>query len=424
MSIVLLGINHKTAPLAVREQLVFPKSRIREALDRLVDGEAIREGMILSTCNRVEVVASASQPELAGDLLYAFLHRIQHCDLTTLEEHCYRLSGSAAIKHVFRVASSLDSMVVGEPQISGQMKTAFQLAQEAGATGHHLTRLMNRAFAVAKRVRNETSVGSCPVSVSSVAVELARKAFDDLTGVTVMLLGAGEMAELAVKHLVKNGAGRILVANRTYANALKLAPEVNGEVVAFEDIERRLPEADIVVCSTGAEDYLIGPDEVRAALPARANFPILFIDISVPRNLDPAIGGVEHAILANVDDLQTIAASNRAEREREAARAEAIVETEVERFVAAQAKGETKAAIGAFRRQLSDVAFGELARSRKRLGDLNREQEDALQVMLNSIVNRFTQPVIAQLRESKESLYLTAWRDLYQRPSRPQALAA
>jgi glutamyl-tRNA reductase len=304
------------------------------------------------------------------------------------------------------------------------MKTAFQLAQEAGATGDHLTRLMNRAFAVAKRVRNETSVGSCPVSVSSVAVELARKAFDDLTGVTVMLLGAGEMAEQAVKHLVKNGAGRILVANRTYANALKLAPEVNGEVVAFEDIERRLPEADIVVCSTGAEDYLIGPDEVRAALPARANFPILFIDISVPRNLDPAIGGVEHAILANVDDLQTIAASNRAEREREAARAEAIVETEVERFVAAQAKGETKAAIGAFRRQLSDVAFGELARSRKRLGDLNREQEDALQVMLNSIVNRFTQPVIAQLRESKESLYLTAWRDLYQRPSRPQALAA
>ena len=424
MSIVLLGINHKTAPLAVREQLAFSESRIREALNRLVDGDAIREGMILSTCNRVEVIASASQPDFAGDLLYAFLHRVQHCDLTALETHCYRLSGSAAVKHVFRVASALDSMVVGEPQIAGQMKAAFRQAQEVEAAGHHLTRLMNRAFAVAKRVRNETGIGSCPVSVSSVAVELARKVFDDLTGATVMLLGAGEMAELAVKHLVKNGAGRILVANRTYANALKLAPEVNGEVVAFEEVERRLPDADIVICSTGADNYLIGPEGVRAALRARNHFPMLLIDISVPRNLDPAISEVEKAILANVDDLKTIAESNRAERERELPRAEAIIEAEVERFAALQTEGEAKAVIGTFRRQMCQMAFGELERSRKRLGDLSRDQEEALQVMLNAIVNKSTQPVIAQLRDSKESLYLTAWRDLHQRPSRPQALAA
>src|SRR5262249_52482991 len=193
-------------------------------------------------------------------------------------------------KHIFRVTSSLDSMVVGEPQITGQVKEAFSRAQDLGSVGHTLTRLMNRAFAVAKRVRNETGIGTSAVSISFVAVELARKVFEELKGINVMLVGAGEMAELAAKHLLNYGAGRILIVNRTFEHAVKLAEELSGEAVRFEDFEKRLPEIEILICSTGAPFYLVTPDHIRRALTARRNRPVLLVDISVPRNVDPAIG--------------------------------------------------------------------------------------------------------------------------------------
>jgi glutamyl-tRNA reductase len=419
MGIVLVGASHKTAPVEVRERLAFAESKIVEALGQLVDREMISEGVIVSTCNRVEVIAATSngveQSETAIPHLYGFLHRFHSCDQSALHKHCYHLTGPAAIKHVFRVTSSLDSMVVGEPQITGQIKDAFQRAQEAAAVGHTLTRLMNRAFAVAKRVRNETGIGSNAVSISFVAVELARKVFEDLNGMTVMLVGAGEMAELAAKHLINCGAGRILIANRTHENAVALSKEMNGEAVPFDEFEKRLAETEILICSTGASQFLIRPDHIRRALEARRNRPILLVDISVPRNIDPAIGRLDNAFVFDVDDLESIAEANRAEREREALRAEEIIEMEVERFVAVLAEGDINAVIGAFRQQVSEMAFAELERSRKRLGDLSEDQEEALRVMINSIINKFTHPLIKQLRESEDghSPHLAAWRDWY-----------
>ncbi len=423
MGIVLVGTSHKTAPVEVRERLAFAESRLADALRELVDRETIREGVIVSTCNRVELIAAtpngAGRPEDAVSRLYDFLKRYHDCDHSLLSKHCYHLADHAAIRHVFRVTSSLDSMVVGEPQITGQIKEAFQLAQDAAAVGHELTRLMNRAFAVAKRVRNETGIGSSAVSISFVAVELARKVFEDLKGSAVMLLGAGEMAELAARHLLNYGADRLLIVNRTFENAAALAREMNGEPVPFEEFEKRLPEAEILICSTGAPNYLIHADHVRHALERRRNRPMLLVDISVPRNIDPAIGRLDNVFLFDVDDLESIAEANRAERQREASRAEEIIEAEAERFILALAEGDLDAVIGAFRQHVSELAFSELERSRKRLGDLSEDQEHALRVMINSIVNKFTHPVIKQLRESEDghSPYLSAWRDLYHRDS-------
>src|SRR5215510_11637900 len=286
MGIVLVGTSHKTAPVEVRERLAFAESRLADALRELVDREMINEGLIVSTCNRVELIAAtpngAGLPDNAISRLYDFLSRFHQYDQSLIQKHCYDLAGQAAIKHVFRVTSSLDSMVVGEPQITGQVKEAFQRAQEADVVGHELTRLMNRAFAIAKRVRNETGIGSSAVSISFVAVELARKVFEELKGAVVMLVGAGEMAELAAKHLLNYGASRILVVNRTFENAVKLAGEMGGEPVRFEDFEKRLPEIEILICSTGAPNYLIVPDHIRRALTARRNRPVLLVDISVP----------------------------------------------------------------------------------------------------------------------------------------------
>jgi glutamyl-tRNA reductase len=418
MSIVLVGVNHKTAPVEIRERLAFDEARICDALNELVDRELISEGVIVSTCNRVEVIVatpSRDETEAAISRLYDFLHRFHRCDSSLLNKHCYHHAELAAIKHVFRMTSSLDSMVVGEPQITGQVKEAFQRAQEASSVGHLLTRLMNRAFAVAKRVRNETGIGSNAVSVSYVAVELARKVFETLQGTTVMLVGAGEMAELAARHLLNYGASRILIANRTYENAVALARELNGEPVRFDDFERVLPEAEIIICSTGAPHYLIRSDHIRRTLATRRNRPMLLIDISVPRNIEPATGELDNAFVFDVDDLESIAEANRSEREREALRAEAIIETEVERFATAQGEGDLNAVIGAFRREVNAMALAELERSRKKLGALDEDQEEALRVMVNAIVNKFMHPVIKQMRESEDghSPYLAAWRDLY-----------
>ncbi|MBP6822267.1 MAG: glutamyl-tRNA reductase [Acidobacteria bacterium] len=418
MSIVVVGINHKTAPVEIRERLAFAEWRLPEALQSLADGQTISEAVIVSTCNRVEVIAATKGQDDGENLiahLQRFLHVFHGCELEILTQHCYSHYDLAAISHIFRVTSSLDSMVVGEPQITGQVKEAFQLAQETGCVAHTLTRLMNRAFAVAKRVRNETGIGSHAVSISYVAVELARKVFESLNGTTVMLIGAGEMAELAARHLLNCGASKILITNRTYENAIKLAEEMNGEAVRFEDFEYRMAEAEVVICSTGAPNYLISPAQVKSALAARHNRPMLIVDISVPRNVDPAINQLDNTFVFDVDDLESIAQSNLAERTREAERAEIIINQETERFAAALAEGDINAVIGAFRQQVNSLALAEFKRSRKRLGNLSEEQEEALHTMLNAIVNKFTQPVIKQLRESENghSPYLSAWREAY-----------
>src|SRR5712692_10409200 len=334
MNIVLVGLSHKTAPLEMRERLAFGESLLEDALSRLLDQETLDECLIVSTCNRVELLASTPAGVDHGvECLAGFLCGFHHLSPDSLNGHLYKHGDAHAIKHLFRVASSLDSMVVGESQILGQVKEAYQHAIDAGTIGRTLSQLMHRAISVAKRIRTETGVALNPVSVSSVAVELARKIFEDLSEKTVLLVGAGEMAELAASSLIDAGTGKLIVTNRTAERAEEIAVKYSGGAVNFEAFYDVLPSSDIVLCSTGASDYVIRAAETRRALKARKKGPVLFIDISVPRNVDPALAALENVFLFDVDDLDSIVKTNIHEREREAKRAETIIEAEVQQFV-------------------------------------------------------------------------------------------
>src|SRR5262249_32161549 len=296
MSIVLVGLNHRTAPVELRERLAFGESLIPEALSTLVDHEAVEEGLIVSTCNRVELLASApADPQRGIDTLARFLCDYHKLASTDVSRHIYRHSGENAIKHVFRVASSLDSLVVGEPQILGQVKEAYQQAVDAGTIGRILSQLMDRAINVARRIRTETAIAENPVSVPSVAVELAEKIFGDLSGKTVMLVGAGGMAEGAGGRRGGAGASRLRGAKRAPHRAEALAREFGAAAVGFEALYDVLPSADVVICSTGAPDYVLRAPETARAMRTRKKGPIVFIDISVPRNVDPALASAENS---------------------------------------------------------------------------------------------------------------------------------
>jgi glutamyl-tRNA reductase len=304
------------------------------------------------------------------------------------------------VRHLFRVAASLDSMVLGEPQILGQVRQAYTEASDAGTAGRTLHRLLHRTFHIAKRVRTETSISASAVSVSYAAVELGRKILGTLEGRTVLLVGAGEMAELAARHLRKAGAARILVANRTHETALTLAAEFGGEAVPYERFPHFLAEADVVICSTGARNYIIDEPMARAALSLRSNRPSFFIDISVPRNVDPRVGETANLFVFDVDDLEAVVASNLREREREAVYAEEIVRAETAKFMKALRSPDIGPTIASLKEKVRGVAFEEYSRQRARLGDLTPEQERAAERLLASAVNRVSHPLIQRLRNA------------------------
>lgn len=418
MSIVLIGLNHKTAPIEVRERLAFSDEACAESLQALVDGEVIREGLIVSTCNRVEVLASthnATRDE-GATRISEFLSRTRSVPSQFFVEHLYTHADDAAVRHVFRVASSLDSMVVGEPQVLGQVRRAYSLAVNAGTAGRVLHRLVHHALHVAKRVRAETGIASSAVSISFTAVELGRKIFGSLKGATVLLIGAGEMAELAAQHLASAGAAHVLVANRTYETARQLAHKFGGLAVDYDDLRAHLASADIVVCSTAANEYVITTQMAREALEARRNRPAFFIDISVPRNVDPAVGGIDNLFVFDVDDLEAVVASNIREREREAERAELIVESEVMQFQQALRSLDLGPTVGALRQKLDEIARLELQKRRARLGELTPEQEKAIENLLTAVVNKISHPVIQRMRHSYdtgEDQHMQAWRDTF-----------
>jgi glutamyl-tRNA reductase len=402
MNIVLVGISHKTAPVEMRERLAFNESHLHDALGELVDQDSLEEGLIVSTCNRVELLASAPSGADRGlgrlmDFLCGF-----HClEPGALNGHLYRHADSEAIKHVFRVTSSLDSMVVGESQILGQVKEAYQHAVEAGTIGRVLSQLMNRALHVAKRIRTETGVAQNPVSVSSVAVELARKIFDELSDKTVLLVGAGETGELAARSLIEAGTSKLIVTNRTAGRGEEIARKFGGGAVSFETFYDVLPASDIVLCATGAPDYVIRPAETRKALKSRKRGPLLFIDISVPRNIDPSVADIENTFLLDVDDLESIVKTNLREREYEAQAAETIIEAEVQHFNKLLRSLDIGPAVVEIKQLLSQMAASEFKRNRKRLGDLSPDQETAIQdVLLPALVNKLSHPLIVHLRNA------------------------
>src|SRR5438270_13293199 len=418
MSIVLVGLNHKTAPVEVRERLAFTDEACADSLRALVDGEVVTEGLIVSTCNRVEILAAANgrHGAEAASRLSDFLSRAREVPVELFSGHLYTHADEAAVRHVFRVASSLDSLVVGEPQVLGQVRHSYSIAVEAGTAGRVLHQLVHHALHVAKRVRSETGIAANAVSVSFTAVELGRKIFGSLKGVTVLLVGAGEMAELAAQHLAGAGATRLLVANRTYETAQGLAVNFGGEAVEFDALEEHLASADIVICSTGAQGYVIRPEMAERARASRRNRPAFFIDISVPRNVDPAVGKLGNLFVFDVDDLEAVVASNIRERERESERAELIVESEVTEIQQALRNLDIGPAVGALKEKLRRIAREEFERQRNRLGPLTPEQEKAVEALLMSAVNKISHPVIHRMRRSYdtgEDGDVQAWRDIF-----------
>ncbi len=418
MSIVLVGLNHKSAPVEVRERLAFSEAACAAGLRTLVDGEVVREGLIVSTCNRVEVLAETTNDRLSDTIerVSTFLSSTDALPRSFFEAHLYRHTDDQAIRHLFRVTSSLDSMVVGEPQVLGQVRRAYSIALEAGTAGRILNRLVHHAFRVAKRVRTETGIGANAVSISYMAVELGKKIFDSLAGRTALLIGAGEMAELSARHLLNAGVTRVLLANRTEQRAERLATDLGAERIQFERLSDYLADADIVICSTAADEFVITEQMAREALSRRRNRPSFFIDISVPRNIDPAVGKIANVFVFDIDDLESVITSNIREREREAERAELIVESEIMQFQQTLRVLDIGPTIGALRNKLHDIARGELTRQRNRLGPLTAEQEDAIEALLVSTVNKISHPLLSHMRRSfdaSDADTIQAWRDIF-----------
>jgi glutamyl-tRNA reductase len=398
MNLTLLGINHRTAPVEVREKMNIPEARLAEAVSDLVHRAGIREGMILSTCNRVEVATSADDEVDAEPIIRSFLADHHHCDLTQFGRFFYRLRQQDVVRHLFRVASSLDSMVLGEPQILGQMKHAYAAARSAGGLNGVLNEVVNQALAVARRVRRETALGSAAVSVSYAAVELAKKIFGDLSGKTIFVLGAGKMSELAAKHLLRSGASNILVSNRTYERAVELAAAFQGTPVRFGELFDHLGQADIVISSTGASDTIISKSQVEKILAARKNRPVFFVDIAVPRDVDPAVNELDNAFVYDIDDLGHVVEANRQQREHEAVRAEEIIQTEVRKTMKRLASHDVVPTIVALEERLNRIRSSEMERYQSRFGSLTPEQLQAVEALTRGIMNKILHGPITELK--------------------------
>ena len=398
----LIGINHKTAPIEVRERVAISREELPGATRALAEVPGVTECMIVSTCNRVEILAAVDAPNANSptDGLTSFLHRHFGLDPALLAPHLYEHRDQEAVRHLFRVAASLDSMVVGEPQILGQVKDAFAVARASGTVGGHLEHLLQGAFAAAKKVRSETEIGSNSVSIASVAVELARKIFGSLQGRTVFLVGAGKMSELAARHLVQQGAGAILVTNRTLERARRMAETFQGQVIPFGQLYEAASQADIVISSTGAPHAIFRREHGQEFLRRRRNRPMFFIDIAVPRDVDPEMGKLEGIFVYDIDDLQQVAAAHMAERSREATDAEALIEGEVERFHQRQLTVNVAPAIVALQHQAEEIRQAELKHAHARLGSLSAEQLAAVEALTRGLVNKFLHPPMQALKQA------------------------
>jgi len=412
MNLLLIGVNHRTAPIEVRERLAIPESRLGEAAARLVQHPGIVEGMILSTCNRVEVLAAARNG--SADLR-AFLRDYLSTDLRPFEEYLYEYREQEAVRHLFRVASSLDSMIVGEPQILGQVKEAYAVARQVGAAGGEMQALLSRAFAVAKRVRTETAIGASAVSVASVAVELAKEIFGSLKGKQVCLVGAGKMSELAAQHLIASGADIIFVANRTRDRAVEMAERFHGRALLLEELYDRADQADIVITSTGAPHAIFRREHGELFLQRRRNRPMFFIDIAVPRDVDPEMNKLDGIFVYDIDDLQSVVNHNVADREREAARAAEIIENEIERFAARQQTREVTPTIVSLQEHMETIRQAEVDRVRGKLGKLSPEQERAIEAMTRGIVNKVLHMPITTLKTAAREAQATTVVEIIQR---------
>jgi glutamyl-tRNA reductase len=398
MKLLVTGVSHKTAPVEVRERLAFGEEALPAALADLSSRDGVEDAMILSTCNRVEIAVTADDGYDPADIVNAFLAQHKAEGAAAVAPPLYRHEGRQAIHHLFRVAASLDSMVIGEPQILGQLKAAYAAAKSSGAVRGALDGLLTRAFSVAKRVRSETGIGQMAVSVSYAAVELARKIFGTLARRSIMIVGAGKMSELAARHLRRSGASEVYVTNRTHERAVEMAALFQGTAVDYTQFVATLPKADIVIASSGAPHFILHRHEMERVIAARRNRPMFLIDIAVPRNIEPAVNEIDNVFLYDIDDLQEVVNSNLRERLREADRAEALVAEEVDRAMARLKAAEVTPTIVGLQEQLEQIRAGELDKMKRRCGPFTPQQEEALEALTRGIVNKIAHGPISELR--------------------------
>src|SRR5580698_4501230 len=412
MNFHLIGVNHKSAPVEVRERLAIADSRLPEALKSFTHHPGVDEGMILSTCNRVELLA---QTRNGGADLRAFLRDYFQLDDSILDPHLYEYREQDAVRHLFRVASSLDSMVLGEAQILGQVKEAYAAARAVGAVQSQLDQLLTRAFAVAKRVRSETEVGSSAVSVASVAVELAKKIFGSLNGKSVYLVGAGKMSELAARHLLAHGAASIFVANRTYDRAIRLAHKFDGQAIEFSRLYETCERADIVITSTGSPHFIFRREHGEKLMALRKNKPMFFIDIAVPRDVDPEMNKIDGLFVYDIDDLQEALRSHVSDLKKEAEKAEAIINGEVDKFHARLQTLDVVPTIVSLQDHLETIRQAEIDRVRGRLGSMTTDQELAVEALTRGIVNKIMHTPISTLKTAARAPESTTVIELVRR---------
>ena len=398
--LLLVGLSHHTAPLEVRERLAIGGEELETALHTLRE-RGLDEAMLVSTCNRVELYASAESALIAGSVVRNyFSERVGgNTDVTS---HLYEHTGPAVARHAFRVAASLDSLVVGEPQILGQVKDAFTLASDAGTVGSLLGRCMSRAFAVAKRVRTETGIAAGAVSVSSIACDLAKSIFGDLTGRRVVLVGAGEMSEGAAKALSQQGT-LLTVVNRNQERAKAVADACGGEPREFDQLAQELVTADVVITSTASPRYVITRELMQGVIRSRRHRPIFLIDIAVPRDVDPRVDGMDNVFLFDIDDLEQVATQNIAARKREAEQAERIIDEEVSAFEAWQRSLDLTPTLVALRERVRGVVHAELTRTLPRLKSVTDAEKKSLEIMCDAIVNKLLHTPTTELKKSREA---------------------
>jgi glutamyl-tRNA reductase len=399
MNFILVGMSHKTAPIEVREQVSIPEDQIPGCLAELMVSPEIQEGMILSTCNRTEVLVGGNHVHHCVDGIKDLLLNKSSLGRHELGEYLYVLTGEDAISHVFKVTSSLDSMVIGEPQILGQVKDAYRMAVDSGTCGPILNKLLHSAFRVAKRIRTDTGIGRNAVSVSYAAVELARNIFESIVEKTIFLIGAGDMVELAARHFVQQGVKRILITNRTFSRTESLAVEFGGEAIPFEEFRERLSEADIILSCTGAQGYIMDVDDVKRTLKLRKNRAIFIIDIAVPRDIDPHVNQLENAYLYDIDDLENVVDRNLAHRNQELKRGNIIVDREVRQFKGWMQSLEITPTIKEIREKAERIRQQELKKTLAHLRHLDRAEQESLESMTRSIVNKILHPTIMHIKK-------------------------
>jgi glutamyl-tRNA reductase len=415
--IILVGLSHHSAPVEVRERVAFANGQLETALQRLVELQGVAEGAILSTCNRVEVIACGSDPQAVGSALPAFIAREHGLPEGALDGHLYTYVGRAAVRHLFRVAASLDSLVVGEPQILGQLKEQYATAAATGASGQVLHRCFHKSFSVAKRIRSETGIAEKAVSVGSAAVELAQGIFDRLRDKTALLVGAGAMGELTARQLQSQGVGSVMVTNRTYDRAIDVARDLSGMPVPWDMLSRYLPLADLVIGAASGDDFLLRASMLEEAIRERRRRPMFVIDLAVPRCVDPAVNALDGVYLYDIDDLEGVITDNQGARAREAAKAETIVEAEVEAFWSWFASLDAVPTIVALREKLEAIRQRELDRSLGALAGLEPRQREVVERLTVAIVNKILHAPLTALRRHRadpsEAFYIEAARRLF-----------